>query len=256
MVTEKLREQDKPVVSLAGGVATKNAFVVFDTATNEQLVGALMRVREMEGATQWWLGDIGLALQERKHRELAAKVQELRTKASEMDGSIPEQAAVKNDLLKQADALDNGAEVKYTAELCEALDIDVGYLKNCVSLSRFYPPSCRHDGLGVKHHAVAMAAGKMDANKAQQWLAKARAEHLGASDLRKVAAESVAIYKAPEAPALPLSYDELTRADKWAMKFKTKAETLTSAEANAILTNIAELRALITRLESIAKGMS
>jgi hypothetical protein len=256
MVTEKLRSEDKPVISLAGGVATRNAFVVFDGATTEQLVNAITRVREMEGATQWWLGDIGLALQDRKKKQLVSQAKELRAKASELDGSIPEQAKVKNELLEQAEEFENGAEIKYTAELCEALDIDVGYLKNCVSLARFYPPSCRHDGLGIKHHAAAVTASNRDIQKAQQWLVTAHTERLSAPDLRKRGAEAKATYKTPELPPMALSYDELSRADAWASRFKEKASKLTSDEAIAILSDITELRALISQLESIAKGMS
>jgi hypothetical protein len=256
MITEKLNPSDKPVVSLAGGVATRNAFVVFDTATNEQLVTAMVKVREMEGATAWWLGDIGLALQDRRQAELAVKAAECRNKAAELDGSVPEQAAVKNGLLEQAEELENGAETKYRNELCAALDIDAGYLANCVSLARFYPPSSRNEGLRVKHHVVAMNAAKKDAGKAQQWLNEARSEGLAASDLRRRLAEAKAPYKAPETPPERFEFSELSRADEWAKRFREKVLKLTPEEATAILTQMTELRALAFQLESIAKGMS
>lgn len=256
MIIEKLRVEDKPVVQLIGGVATKNAFHVFDTATNEQLISTICKVREMQGASAWWLGDLGLAIQDRKRAELAAQVKELRDKAVEMDGSLPEQANVKNELLERADELDNGAEVKYTAELCSALGIDVGYLKNCVSLARFYPPSLRNDGLTVEHHIAAMRGAKRDGAKIQEVLKQAKVSGQSASELRKSLAEESATHRPPVAQPETDEFEALGRANKWATGYKSKAATLTPQLATQILEQATELRSLLSQLESIAKGMS
>ncbi len=256
MITEKLKAEDKPVVQLVGGVATRNAFVVFDTATTEQLVAALGKVKEMEGATAWWMGDIGLALQERKRAELAGKAAELRKRATELDGSDPEQVRAKENLIEQAEELENGAEIKYREQLAEAFAINAGYLANCVSLARFYPPSFRNEGLTVAHHIEAMRGAKRDSQKIQEILKEAKDKGQTASEMRKELAEKNAVHRAPVAAAEAPSFTELAKADDWAKGFRTKLDTLTPAEAMGILSQMQELRALFTQLESIAKGMS
>lgn len=256
MKIEELNPEDKPVINLIGGVATKNAFHVFDTATNEQLITTLNKVREMEGATAWWMGDIGLAIQERKRADLAGRAIELRDKAANLDGSVPDQADHKNRLLEEAEGLENGAEVSYRDEICRSLEIDPGYLANCVRLARFYPPSSRGEGLKPKHFRVVQDYIKQDREEAKQWLDRARENNWKASDLRKEIAKSKATAHPPETPPEKNEFEEITKADRWAMRFKETADDLTSGQAHAVLVMMSEILSLAKKLESIAKGMS
>jgi hypothetical protein len=256
MITETLKAEDKPVVQMTGGVATRNAFHVFDSATNEQIIAAIGKVREMEGATAWWLGDLGLAIQQRKLDELASKAKELRARAESLDGSDPEQAAVKNNLLEQAEDMENGAEIKYRDSICEAFGIDRGYWANCVSLARFYPPSLRNEGLTVEHHIAAMRGAKRDGEKIQEVLKRAKINGQSAAELRKQLAEESASHRPPTSPPFPLDFSELGRADTWAKRFRGNVKGLTPDQAMAILLQGQALKSLFDELESIAKGMS
>lgn len=253
MYHPKKQDEDKPVVSTPGGVATKNSFVVFEAATTEQLIAAVRQVNMMEGATAWWLGDLGIAIQDRKKEELLKQAAELRAKAAKLDGSVPETAAIKDDLLEQAEALETRKVLEYRTELAEKLDLDPGYWHNCVTLARFYQPAHRNAGLKPKHHFVAMQYAGGDLKKAKEWLAGAEEGHLAASELRKQLAEERAARTPPTPPSVDLSFTEMTKVDKWAGGFCERVKTMSPEQAINTLTMLTKLRELVHHLEELAQ---
>lgn len=217
ILTETLSACDEVVAQLPGGAATRTSFVVFDGATDRQLHEALSQIRKMSGALAWWLGDVGLVLQERKRTQLAKEAIELRTRAAEVPD---DESRVKADLLEKAQRLEECGVIEYTAEFCKAHDLDEGYFRQCVMISRFYDPSVRTNGLKYEHHVVAMrAAGgaRGEVKKAQQWLQTAEKAHWKAAELRREVNTAAAGQKPAEAPQEANAFDELDAADQWAL---------------------------------------
>src|SRR5882724_5035608 len=120
---EKMEQKDAPVANMPGGVATRNAFVVFETATTDQLTKAVSQIMTMQGALAWWLGDLGIALQERKRLQLQKEALELRTQAEGIDLSDKDAANNKAKLIEKATRLENVGVIEYTGELAEALGV-------------------------------------------------------------------------------------------------------------------------------------
>lgn len=220
MKLEAISSADAPVAQLPGGVATRTAFVPFEGATTEQLCSALRQVTKMDGALAWWLGDIGIELQERKRRDLAAEARRLRSEAAAIDVAEPEARPRRQKLLKDAEELETNGVIRYTDDVAEAQGVDKGYWNNCVMLARFYEPSSRGEGLKPKHYRVALTAVggvKGDRKKAQEWLERARSEHWEPSDLRKQVNVTLATARPPTTPPEVDLYAALHVAERWAL---------------------------------------
>lgn len=216
-------EAPPPILELPGIVATKTSLTVFDSATNQQLMAAFGQIAKMEKSVAWWLGDLGIALQERKRRELAVEATELRRRAN--DCSTDEDGLkTARDLRDRAEKIENRGEVEYTGELCEVYNVDSGYLRNCVSLCRSFLVSQRCDSLTVNHHRVILnGLGGPDALKkestrtlATKWLDEASEKNWRAPELRKHVAQSRAIFHKPAIAAEVNEFAELDSADVWA----------------------------------------
>lgn len=239
------------VLQLPGIVATKTGLVVFESATEPQLQKAFGQIAKMNVSLAWWLGDLGLALQERKQRQLAKEAAALRTRANECTTDDAGMDA-KRQLLERAEKIETRGVIEYTRDLCAAHDISEGHVKDCVMLARFYQPSERSDGLSPHHHNVAMVAAggaKGDRTKAKQWLSEAKEQALSASELRKMVNLSRALPAEQATPPEPQNYEELVSADAWAMGFKGDVTKLSQEQAIRLYTLMQGLRELADALK-------
>lgn len=251
IILEKVSPADAPVAQLPGGVATKTAFIPLPGSTVEQLCASVRQVTTMEGALAWWLGDLGIELQERKRKQLSAEAAALRKEAAALDIKEPEAKERRRRLLEQAEEKETSGVIRYTDELGEALKVDVGYWKNCVMLARFYEPSSRGDGLTPKHYRVALTAvGGVngDVRKAQAWLQTAQKEHLTASELRKQVNVTLATARPPAGAPEVDAYAALHEANRWCMAHKD--ERLTAQQRLFLLERFPALVAFVEGLRN------
>lgn len=207
-------------VPLPGGVWTRREFVVFDGATEAQLCQAVRQMSALNLSSRWALGDLGMAIQERKRAEFAKQAKALRESAKRS-----EDAEHRGRLLKQAEGLEGSRMDTYTRELADVLEISDGYWRDCVQLARFYPPSERSDAHGITpahHHAAMKAAGGAGGKlaTAQQWIAQATKDALTAAELRKKVNLSLATSRPPAKPAERNEFEALDAADQWAIAHK------------------------------------
>jgi hypothetical protein len=252
--TEEIGQANETVLQLPGVVATRTTLVVFDSATEQQLQKAFSQIAKMNVSLVWWLGDLGIALQARKQKQLAKEAAALRVRANECTTDDAGMEA-KRQLLERANKIETTGVIEYTRDLCAAHNISEGYVKNCVMLARFYEPSFRNDGLLPQHHIVAMVAvggSKGDPEKAKVWLAEAKEQDLTASELRKRVNIAKIPVSGPEAPAEPHAFEEMDAADAWAVRFKEEAGNLEHEQAEKLLTRWQAIRELLTLLETRA----
>ena len=204
-------------VALPGGVWTKTGFMVFDSATEAQLCDTVSQMNALNLSCAWALGDLGIAIQERKQKEYFAEAGNLRERAKKTDD-----AEAKARLLEKADELE-GRLPQYTKELAELLGVDSGYWRNCVSLARFYEPSFRMTVLTPTHHIAAMhGAGGSSGNvaTAREWMEQATRDALTASELRKRVNQALATSRKPAKPAEGNPFKALDAADQWCIANK------------------------------------
>lgn len=248
--------QSEPVLLLPGVVCTRMCLTVFDAATDQQLHRAFSQITKMEKSVAWWLGDLGIAIQERKRRLLAREAAELRQMANDCTKDSEGIKAARG-LNERAGRLEVSGVVEYTAEVCAAHNVDAGYLRNCVSLSRFYQPSQRCDGLTVHHHRVAFleggqtSTGAGEINKAVGWLNISREENLSVSELRKRMRMSGRTAFPPTTAPQSNEYKELDAADSWCIH--NPIGVIDSARAQTLCVRWLALREWVGKLEEYSK---
>ena len=225
----------------ARGIRFESNAVIFTATQSLETLNKLARcVTEVEGATAWWLGDIGLNIWREKRVEylLANPCPELERPARETEA-----ADFANEYLRGR------------SEIVGCAD---GYWANCIALARFFPPDQRAKALTVHHHRAAMiGAGGQECHESKEakrvassWLYKAETGEWSASELRRQISLSLATHTAPTAPAERNSYEPLDEADKWAMRHR---ETdLNPDMAAKMLTRFQALIEFLDRLKSIA----
>lgn len=211
-----------------------NAIIFAEEPTLESLNQLAASIKEVEGGTAWWLGDIGLRIQDIKRREWIAA-----------------NPTLTDELEREAGAARHAQA--YTRGRAEILAIDAGYWKNCVSIARFYEPSCRNDRLSVAHHVAAMkgaggAAGEKES--ALIWLEKAECNEWSASELRHHVNLSIAVHRNAEKAPLQQYYKALIAADDWAIKHQN--DEINPSVAAAWLIQLQALVAYIHNLENAA----
>lgn len=261
MITESV----SPIasVTMPGGVWTAKEFVVFDGATTAQLCDSVKRLNKLNLASKWALGDLGIALQERKRVEVNARVAELTSQAEAIDSEEPDAKARKQRLMIEANKLHASRVNEYTNELAEALGVDAGHWWNCVSLARFYPASLRSEALLPEHHIVAMRAArsknggaiskgegvtKDGGAKAREWLLQAEQEGLKASELRRRVNIALATAKPANVEPAHDEYAALTACDEWAIQYRSQVGTHTKEQCVRLLTMLQGVADLLNAL--------
>ena len=223
------------------GVRFEANAVIFTSAQSLETLNKLARgVTEVEGATAWWLGDIGLHIWKEKRVEYI-----LANPAPELERATREQEA--EDFANE-----------YLRGRSEIVGCADGYWANCIALARFFPPDQRAKALTVHHHRAAMiGAGGQECHESKEarrvaasWLFKADEGQWSASELRRQISLSLATHNAPTAPAERNTYEPLDEADKWAMRHRE--ETLNPDIAQKMLTRFQALIEFLDRLKSIA----
>ena len=235
------------VQSSIRGVHFETHCVVFSSAqTLESLNKLAAGVCQVEGATAWWLGDIGLEI----YRD---KVGEWLT-ANPLPAENPEAFRAQRDQDAQEFAED------YLRARSEIVGCKDGYWQNCMALARFYPADQRVGTLTVDHHRAAMVgAGGQELHastearrKAQEWLFKADSEGWTASELRRQVNLALATHTEPKGPPEQIPFEPLDEADKWAMK--NREVKLDQVSASKLLTRFQALIEFLERLKKIASS--
>lgn len=247
------RPKQQTSLPMPGGVWTTLGFTVFDTATDEQLHKSIIQLDKLNASSKWALGDIGIAIQERKRRELALQAKDLRARAAAIEARDADSRATRREMLEKAQALETKGVIEYTSDLARMLGINAGNWRNAVSLARFYEPSLRSDGLRPEHHIAAMkaAGGALgDVKKARHWLTQAVENNWRASDLRRHVNQAMATAKAPTLAPLTNHLKEMDAADTWASAHMEDA--ITPAAAQSRLTRWASLIKYVGRMRAIA----
>ncbi len=236
MATAKSKKENAlgRVVTLPCAVVSRSALHVDPRATDKQLgeLGAMLV--QIEGSRSWWLGDYGLALQQRRLDALAKGA----------DGAAP---------VTDAEELE-AKGLHYITGKAEALGIDVGTWRNYVLVARFYKHSYREDALGFVHHIVAMyAAGGAsgDPKKAVAWLLKAKEHGWTASKMREAVNKSLATNAPPKMPPEENVFAPLDEADHWANGMTH--QKINPEAARQLLTRFAALIAFVDKLKELAK---
>lgn len=217
-----------------------NAVIFTKPQSLEQLNKLAAGVSKLEGATAWWLGDIGLAIQDAKRAEF--------------------KAANKKDKLITADDWNAAADAyarEYTTGRADSIGVDDGYWWNCVLLCRFFPSSQRCEGLSVHHHRVALigaGGAKGDPRQAKKWLETAREHGWSASELRRHVNLSLATHTPATAEPEINRWKFMDEADREAVK--TKDLEVPREAAVSLLTRFKAIVEFIDRLKLIAKGES
>lgn len=215
ILAEKTSE---PVIRLPGITATKTALSVAESATDQQLHDAFGQIAKMEKSVAWWIGDLGIAISERKRAPLLEKAAELRKRAKNCTDDEDGMRAAR-DLRAQADKVE-ASQVEYARELSEAHGLDSGYIRSCVQLCRAFQVCDRSHTLTPQHHRAALkAAGTQTTGsgltKAVEWLNVAEDEKLTAAELRKRVNQSLATTHSPTARAEEHVHKALDAADSW-----------------------------------------
>ena len=83
ILTEPPKIEAEPLYEFPGIVATKTSLTVFDSATDQQLNAAFSKIAKMEKSVAWWLGDLGIAIQERKRAQKSILADALFKRAAE-----------------------------------------------------------------------------------------------------------------------------------------------------------------------------
>lgn len=215
-----------------------NAVVFTKPQSLEQLNQLAAGVSKLEGATAWWLGDIGLAIQESRRAEFKAKN--------------------KKPPLVTADDWNTQVEAyarEYTTGRAEIIGIDDGHWHNCVMMARFFAPSARAEGLSFRHHYEALSGAggtKGDPKRAQKWLLSAREHGWSASELRRHVNLSLATHTPASAEPEVNRWKFMDEADREAVKAKDM--TVPRDAAVSLLTRFKAIVEFIDRLKLIAKG--
>lgn len=215
-----------------------NALIFTKPQSLEQLNRLAVGVSKLEGATAWWLGDIGLAIQDLKRAEFRAK--------NERDPLMT--AADWND------AADSYA-YHYMSVDSETIGVDEGYWSNCIMLSRFFRSSQRCEDLSVHHHRVAMlgaGGAKGEPKLARKWLETATEHGWSASELRRHVNLSLATHTPASAEPEVNRWKFLDEADREAVKAKDLV--VPREAAVSMLTRFKAIVEFIDRLKLIAKG--
>lgn len=244
------------------GVAFKKNAVIFEKELPLDKLNALAaNVAEMHGGTAWWLGDVGLAIQENNRRQNEVEAVKLEAQCAHLERELEhiEGAGDRDDIKEKLKRLDGKIrELRadkgdaYRAGRAEILGIDPGYWANCVMICRYYPPSHRCEGLGIPHHHLAMQAAGGAGSKvkdAQGWLKRAQENAWSASDMRKqinIERAAVSVNHTPFAN----EWAPLDEADKWATSHRERA--ITPDAARALLTRWQSLIEFVERLRSVA----
>ena len=235
------------VQSTTRGVHFEAHCVSFTTAqTLESLNKLAAGVCQVEGATAWWLGDIGLEIYREKFGEYCAN--------NPLPAVSPEAVKPQRDQEAQASA------EEYLRARSEIIGCKDGYWQNCQALARFYPASLRVASLTVDHHRAAMVgAGGQELHadcearrKAQEWLFKADSEGWTASELRRQVNLALATHTPPAGPPEQIPFEPLDEADKWAMK--NREVKLERDSAQKLLTRFQALIEFLERLKKIANS--
>lgn len=242
-----------------------------EQALRREFAEAVEQHRQFHRSMAWVIGDKALALQEYKRAKLREEADELRERAAnctdDHDG-----AEARKELLTRADKILSDKTLSaYTDELCKWAKIDEGYVRNCVMLARFYPLSCRHDGLGSEHHVVAMQAarkkigggvsrgGAVDEQGvviASGWLSRASQEGLSVSTLRKVVNISLATGTPARGKPEADPFAVLNAADQWAITYRAKVSSLSDSDCVRLYALMQGLRELAEELERRVGGGS
>ncbi len=259
IITERIAPPTAQV-EMPGGFWTPKEFVIFEGATTEQLCQSVKRLNKLNLSSKWALGDLGIALQERKRIEVAKQAADLLSYAATIDTNEPEAVARKRKLEKEAAELEKIKVPQYTSELAEKLGVDVGHWWNCVTLARAFKPSLRSEALLPEHYLVALKfAGGAKAVATEQGLKKAReciaiAEEgengrvLPASKVRRWANTSLATHTPPKGKPEPDPYAELTAAAQWAIGYRSEVGKLSKDQAVRVFTLMRSLRELADAL--------
>ena len=246
-----VREKTELRLSMPAGVWTRTGFTVSPSATEAQLHSSVALMTKLNRSTAWALGDLGIEIHARKRCEVMAAAKKLRQEADALKGA--ENSPKRDRLLKKAEELESKQVQVYTRKLADALGVDDGYWRNCISLARFFNPSQRSDTLTPAHHLAAMrgaggTSGKLA--KAKQWIAKAQKDSLSASELRKKVNLSLATSHPPSTPPEKNAFTELDAADQWCIRNKELA--VAKSHAQTLLVRWQELFAFGERLRKLA----
>lgn len=255
----KTLESVSPIasVTMPGGVWTPTEFVIFEGASVAQLQESVRRLSKLNISSQWAFGDLGLALQDRKRREIEPQIQALREQADSFDASEPEAKATKQRLLDKAKAMEN-APTQYTTDIADLLGVDDGHWRNCVVLARFYPPSKRFDTLYPHHHLIAMRAARAKIGAgvsnggggisigagvedgggaiAREWLLQADQERLKGPEMRRRVNVALATAKPADTTPQRDEYAALTACDEWAIGYRSHVPSLNAEQRQRLLT--------------------
>lgn len=251
-------------INVPGVVFTRNAVLFEKRQPIERLIALAKQAAGVGRSMAWFLGDIGLEIQEHARRSNADQA-EKNLKQAEQLASDPKGNREKiRDLRADAQRLKEDSGESFRASYSGKLDIDDGYWRNCVMHARFFPPSTRNEPrpvtrsdappqagpLLITHYAVAMkAAGgaKGSLAKAQAWLEKAASHGWTPSELRKQVNLSLATAHPPSTPSEVNHFAALDAADAWAI---TNGEReIDPAHAPTLRTRWAALIAFLKKLE-------
>jgi hypothetical protein len=247
-----LAEKSEPAFHFPEGVVvSRTGLIIGDEVSDQDLHRAFSQTAKMEKSVAWWIGDLGIAIAERKRAPLVAKAAELRDRAKNCTDDEDGLRAAR-ELRLQADRVEGG-QVEYARELAEAHGLNSTYIRDCVMLCRAIPGSSRTDTLTPKHHHAALkAAGTQSTGsgltKAVEWLNVAESEKLTAAALRKRVNQSLAEVRDPIKPAEENPYKLLDAADSWCI------HNASTVYAKAVAANmLVRWQALVALVDNLRK---
>lgn len=218
-------------INFPGMVFTRNAVLFQKRPTLDHLLAAAAKASEVGKGMAWFLGDIGLEIQDHARRENAMQAERNLAIAEKLSSDPKGNREKIRDLRAEAQLLKEDSGESFRATYCPTLEIDPGYWRNCVMLARFFPPSSRvgllrnpegvsphGDSMRPEHYRVAMlAAGgaKGSRQQAEQWLQRAQTNGWRPSELRKQVSLANATARPPAKAPETNPFAELDAADAW-----------------------------------------
>jgi hypothetical protein len=205
----------RQTVQFAGATVTKSSLMVAEGCSDDQLAEMGVALSVVHASCGWWLGDYGIALQERKGEEY-------RTGRAEILG-------ISESLWANCVMI---ARYFPASRRLEALSI-------------YHHWEAIRGAGGVE---------KADLKAAIRWLNGAVKNKWSVSQMREQVNKSLATLKPPDTPPLENIFLPLDEADKWAHQHLKEANVTDPEHAKALLTRFQELISFFERLREIANG--
>jgi uncharacterized protein YjiS (DUF1127 family) len=241
-------------IRMPAGTWEPKQFVITAGASMRQLRESARCINRLEQYSQWALGDIGLALEEQRRTEVEQEIAALIRQAEAIDTTEADAGQHRGRILAKAERIKKEPLEQLTA-LATVIGIDKGLWRECIELSRDWPPPDRNPNLSPHHHRIAIRAARKETTrgpnqpgggakpdpeairfKARVWLAHADPSDTNGSKLRRAINVALRTSAPPTHTLEPDPYRALTAADEWAVTYRRQAGKLTNGQRTRMLT--------------------